>query len=185
MNRARQLIAATDFSTVAAPSIDPPATLFTGTLTVTATVDTGATAKYTTDGTEPVETSADFPGGGLSVASSTVLTVAAFRADAGSGEMRRSKSVRYTYTLDSTTTKVATPSIVLTPPSYTSFDTTSTCSIYCATSSSTIKYRINGGSWNTNSASFSVNALDSVESYATKGGSTDSEIAWDIYENIT
>lgn len=161
---------------IATPSLSPPAQLFTTTITVLATcADGAATIRYTTDGTPVSPSSTAFPGGGLTFTSTTVLRVRAYDGNDTSGE------VSQTYTIDSTASVTATPSISFSPHSAATSSPTSTCTLTCATSGATIHYRINGGSWTTYSSGFTVNDGDTVEAYASHSGLTDSGIAYDSY----
>lgn len=66
--------------TVTTPVLSPLPGTYTAIQTVTATAPTGATIRYTTDGTEPAFGSALYTGP-LSIANTTLLKVKAFRAD--------------------------------------------------------------------------------------------------------
>jgi hypothetical protein len=165
-------------SAVAAPSLDPPGQLFATTITVNATCATsGATLRYTQDGTHVDSSSPAFPGGGLTLTNTAILKVRAFNGGDTSSEVTQQ------YTLNGTGAKVATPSINLNPHNYATFASTTSATASCATSGSTMRKRINGGSWSAYSGASTLNVGDLYEVQGQKGGLTDSDIASTIYEN--
>lgn len=82
---------------VSAPVLSPAdGTKFTDTLTVTCTCGTdGATIRYTTDGTDPTESSGTWPSGGLKLETTTAVKVRGYKAG-----MTASAVVSASYTKD-------------------------------------------------------------------------------------
>jgi hypothetical protein len=166
-------------NTVSMPSVSPASKLFTTSETVSAAGESGATLRYTTDGSEVDPACNVFPGGGLTISETTVLRVRAFKTGTG-GRLMRSPELQANYTKNSTTPRVATPSIWFSPGSG-SGQTNSTCTIGCATSGASIYYAINGGSNQVYTGTFSISDQQQVSTYAAKSGMTDSDSNYDTY----
>lgn len=69
------------------PILSPNGNLFNGSVNVfQLAAPLGSTFRYTTDGTVPLETSSEFPGGGLSFSESTLLRVRGFELGSAPGQ---------------------------------------------------------------------------------------------------
>ncbi|MDD2230342.1 MAG: chitobiase/beta-hexosaminidase C-terminal domain-containing protein [Candidatus Cloacimonetes bacterium] len=120
--------------TIATPTFSPAAGTYTTVQTVSISCATsGASIRYTTNGTDPTESSSQYSSP-ISVQSTTTLKVKAFKAN-----YNPSSIVTATYTINLPT--VATPSISLASGTYTGGQTTS---ISCSTSGASIRYTTNG-----------------------------------------
>jgi len=151
-------------------SLDPGGQQFTTTVTVTATHgDAGATIRYTTNGTPVTGASQAFPGGGLTLTSTTTLRVAAYKTGYQSAETIQS------YTIDTVTAQVAAPSLTWTG---TRGATAIVITATCATSGAAIKYQVNGGSEVAYATPYSLALGSYIEFYATKAAHLTSAISY-------
>lgn len=156
-----------------APSVSPAGGLISGATNISVTVPSGAdVVRYTTNGSQVTRTSQEWPRIGavyttLGITSTTILRVQAF-SSAG----QASEEITELYTLDSTTSKVATPTIR--GPG----GITGNCHIECATAGATVYYLLNFGAPQVYAGPFSIDHYDEVVSYATKAAMIDSSSAY-------
>ncbi|MDD2230699.1 MAG: chitobiase/beta-hexosaminidase C-terminal domain-containing protein [Candidatus Cloacimonetes bacterium] len=160
---------------VATPSISLASGTYTGIQTTTISCSTsGASIHYTTDGTDPTETSSQYSSP-ISVQNTTTLSAKAFKAS-----YNPSSTVTATYTFNLPT--VATPTFNPTGGTYTS---PKNVTISCFTSGATIRYTTNGTNPNATSAQYtgtiSVTATTTLNAKAFKTGYNDSAVATAIY----
>lgn len=161
---------------VPSPSIDPPSQTFSGTLTVSVSVPSGYTLRYTRDGSEVRPTSPEWPTASGSYTTLAITDSAHLRCRLyTTADGRAGAEVHRIYTSASSpgTSQVATPALAKT----TRPGLAGSVSATCATSGSSIRYRINGGSWTTYSTPVSISSGALFEAQAQKSGLTDSEIA--------
>ncbi|MFZ2539218.1 MAG: glycosyl hydrolase family 18 protein, partial [Oscillospiraceae bacterium] len=132
-----KLIGTNPIQTVATPSFSPTGGTFSVAQSVTISCATaGATIRYTTDGTQPTATSAQY-NGAINVASTTTLNAKAFKTG-----MTDSVTASATYTISSTPIQtVATPSF---SPIGGTFNVAQSVTISCATAGATIRYTTDG-----------------------------------------
>lgn len=120
---------------VAAPAFSPVAGFYSGAQTVTVTTATsGATLRYTLDGSLPAESSPVVPGGGVVVDQSTTLKVQGFRSGWTASDVTMG-----VYWINLGT--VATPTLSPTPGTFTS---PQLVTISTTTSGATIRYTTDG-----------------------------------------
>lgn len=157
-------------TTLPPPSIDPVATTFDGAsaLSVSMVEPSGATVRYTLDGSEVTASSPEWPGGAGSYTTLSVAGTAQLRAKAFLSGRRSSEATGLyinTGTAESTTTtRVATPTITLndTPGSATS------ATISTATSGATLEYNLNSGGWTSYTGAVSISTDDVLDARASK-----------------
>lgn len=165
-------------SSVATPIFNPSAGTYPGTQSVTiACTTSGATIKYTTDGTDPKTSStAKTYGSAISVTATTTIKAYAFKSG-----MTNSDIASATYTIQQ---KVATPTFSPVAGTYTG---TQRVKITCTTSGVTIKYTTDGSDPITSSTAktystvISVSSSTTIKAYAYKAGMTNSSVASAIY----
>lgn len=173
----RNLIAWDTFSayTISPPSLSPAAQLFTTSIAISIAAQAGETVRYTSDGQQVTSASQEWPKGGgvyttLTLTGTTTLRLRSFNGTQCSAETTA------TYTLDSTTARVATPGING-PAGH-----NGTAYVYCGTSGASISYQKNGGGYGAYTVGIAVSIGDTIEAYATHAGMTDSDTAY--YENF-
>jgi alpha-tubulin suppressor-like RCC1 family protein len=129
------VVSATYTFKVATPAFSPAAGNYSAAQTVAITsATTGATLRYTTDGSVPTTSSAVVPGGGLLVDKSTTVKVRGFRTGWTNSDLRQGT---YMITLGT----VAAPQFSSSGGTYTSSQTVSLSS---TTSGATIRYTTDG-----------------------------------------
>ena len=163
---------------VAKPTFNPTAPrTFASTITVSiACATTGATIRYTTNGTDPTSSSAIYTSP-LTFSASTILKARAFKSG-----MTDSAVASGTYTKLGS---VATPTFSPAPPQ--TFTSTITVSIACATTGATIRYTTNGTDPTSSSTVYSgpltFSATTTLKARAFKSGLTDSAVSSGTYAN--
>ncbi|HPG38813.1 MAG TPA: chitobiase/beta-hexosaminidase C-terminal domain-containing protein [bacterium] len=162
--------------TVAAPVFNPLPGTFTGPQNITITSATaGAAIYYTTDGTEPTQTSTRYTTP-VVVNSTLTLKARAFKTDWASSAIASG-----TYTITGT---IAAPTFNPTPGTYTSAQNVT---ISCTTAGTTIRYTTNGSDPTETSTQYSgpltvpLNTIITFKARAFKSGSTPSSIATGTY----
>jgi hypothetical protein len=167
-------------NTLSTPSVSPSSQLFTGTLTLSLLVASGYTVRYSTTGAVTAN-SQEWPKSGgsyttLGITTTTTLRVRAFSGGAQSDELICS------YTLDSTSSKVAAPTFL----SMVAPGGTATVTLGCATSGATIYWRKlpAGGSWTSwaTTGTITLGNRTALEAYATKSGMYDSDLLEFVWE---
>jgi hypothetical protein len=166
---------------VAKPSLSPSdGTEFDANLTVRASTTTsGATLRYTTNGSDPTSGSTTFPANGLSLDRTTTVKVRGFKSG-----MKDSEVVGATYRK---LERVAKP--VLSPADGTQFDDKLTIRASTATSGATLRYTTNGSDPTAGSTTFPANGLSldrttTVKVRAFKSGMKDSEVVGATYRKL-
>jgi len=161
---------------VAAPTFSPAGGTYTSTQTVTISCSTsGATVRYTTDGSEPSAISTTYltP---IEASSSMVIKAKAFRA-----EMDDSETATATYTIN-LPVKIAALTFFPVGGTYTS---TQTVTISCSTSGATVRYTTDGSEPSANSTlylgPFKVSSSMTIKAKAFKEGIIDSDTATATY----
>ena len=156
--------------TVADPSFTPAAGTYTSAQSVAITSNTtGATIRYTTDGTTPTASNGTVYSSAVTVNSNTTL-----KAIATKSGMLDSNVASAAYTI-----KVATPVIT---PSAGTYNTVQSVSLSTTTVGATIRYTTDGSTptssnGNVYSTAFEVGATATVKAMAYKSGLTDSDVA--------
>lgn len=162
--------------TVATPTFSPAAGTYTSAQTVSiSTTTSGATIRYTTDGTTPSETAGTVYSGAISVSASETLKAIAYKstwADSAIGSAA--------YTITGT---VATPTF---SPAAATYSTTQSVTISSTTSGATIRYTTNGTSPSETTGTvyagpITVSATETVKAIAYESGWIDSAIASAAY----
>ena len=163
---------------VATPTLDPVGGTYPSTQNIVLSCSTsGATIRYTTDGTEPTLTSIAYSNP-ISVSSSTVTVKAkAFKSGMTDSD---TASATYTITLPG---KVATPTF---SPVGNTYSSAQTVTISCDTSGATVRYTIDGSEPTSASTVYSVpiavnSGTVTVKAKAFKSGMTDSDTATATY----
>ncbi len=165
-------------STVATPGVSPGAMTSSSPISVTMSCATsGATIRYTTNGSDPVSTSSVY-GGVFTLSSSATVRARAYKSG-----MTDSAVVSATYTISSLpVSTVATP--VMSPGTITSSSPINV-TMSCTTGAATIRYTLNGSDPVATSTiyggAFSVSISTTVKARAFKSGMTDSAVASAIY----
>jgi len=163
-------------SVVIAPVFSPAAGSYSSSQSVAITSATsGATIRYTTDGSTPTTTSGSVYSSAISISSNTTLKAIAYKSG-----MTTSTVTSGDYLIGSV---VAAPSFSPTAGSYSS---TQSVSISTATSGATIRYTTNGNepsstSGNVYSGAISISETTTLKAIAYKSGSLDSEITTGLY----
>jgi hypothetical protein len=157
--------------TVATPSFSPAGGTYTSVQTVTVSCATaGASIRYTTNGSDPTESSTLYSGS-ISVSSTTTLKAMAFKANYNPSLIA---TAAYTFNLPI----VATPSFSPAGGTYTSDQTVA---ISCATAGASIRYTTNGSdpteSSSLYSGSISVSSTTTLKAKAFKASYNPSLIA--------
>ena len=162
---------------VATPTYSPVAGTYTTIQTVSiATATSGASIRYTTDGSNPSETAGTLYSGPITIASTTTLKAIAY----ASGMADSSVNIGV-FTIQTTT--VATPAFSPAPGSYT---TTQSVTISTSTSGSTIRFTTDGSTPSETagtvySGAITVSGTTTINAIAYESGYTDSAVATAIY----
>jgi len=159
---------------VATPTFSPPAGTYSSSQSVTVSCATsGATIRFTLDGSEPTSSSASYSGP-ISVSSGTVTV----RAKAFKSGMTDSDTASATYTIEPPVSKVATPTF---SPSGGSYSSSQNVALSCSTSGATIRYTTDGSEPSSSSTAYSssiqVSSTTTVKVKAFKSGMTTSDTA--------
>ena len=164
---------------VAAPTFSPAPGTYSSTQSVTiASTTSGATIRYTTDGSTPNGASAVYTGA-ISVSSTTTI-----RAIATASGMSDSPVNGGTYTISIVVPPetVATPTFTPAPGTYSSAQSVTIAS---NTSGATVRYTTDGSTPNGSSTIYtgavSVNSTTTIRAIATASGMTDSQVAVGTY----
>lgn len=172
-------IAVTDSTpqNVAAPTFGIPGGTYNTAQTVSLNcATTGATIRYTTDGTIPTSTSSVYSGS-ITVSSST--TIKAYAVKSG---MTNSDVVSATYTISPVTQQVAAPTFSIPEGTY---NTAQTVSLNCATTGAVIRYTVDGTIPTSSSPVYSspitVTETTTIKAYTVKSGMTDSNVVSAAY----
>jgi uncharacterized protein (DUF1800 family) len=164
--------------TVAPPTFSPAAGTYTTGQTVTlSTTTTGASIRYTTNGTTPSETVGTIYSAGFSVAATATVKAIAYKAG-----LTDSAVVTATYTITPLST-VAAPTFSPAPGTYTSAQTVTLTS---ATTGASIRYTTDGTTPSETAgtlytAGFSLGSSATVKAIAFKSGSADSAVVSATY----
>jgi subtilisin family serine protease len=159
---------------VATPTFSQPAGTYIGSVTVSISCTTsGATIRYTTDGTDPTSSSTQYTGP-LTLTTTTTLKARAFKTGMTDSEVA---SVIYTVI-----PKVATPTFSQPTGTYIG---SVTVSISCTTSGATIRYTTNGFDPTSSSTQYTgpliLTTATTLKAKAFKTGMTDSDVASATY----
>ncbi len=164
-------------ATVATPKLNPASgATFASSLTVSASTTTsGATVRYTTNGSDPTSSS--------STTAPTLTATATVKARAFKSGMADSAVASGTYT-KLTLTPVATPT--LSPASGATFASSLTVSASTTTSGATVRYTTNGSDPTSGSTTTAptLTATATVKARAFKSGMADSAVATGTYTQI-
>jgi chitinase len=163
-------------STVATPVFSPGGGTYSTAQSVTITCTTsGATIRYTTDGSAPTSTSAQYTGV-ITVASTSTIKAKGFKSG-----MNDSAVASATYTISSQQT-VAAP--VFNPAGGT-YSSAQSVTMTCATNGATIRYTTDGSSPTSASALYSgaitVSSTTTIKAKAFKSGLNDSAVTSATY----
>lgn len=163
-------------SQVATPTFSPAGGTYSTAQSVTiSSATSGATIRYTTDGTTPTSSSPVYSGP-INVASTQ--TIKAYASKSG---MTDSPVASVTYTIN-TVSQVATPTF---SPAGGTYSTAQSVTLSCATSGATIRYTTDGSTPTSSSPVYSgpisISSTKTVKAYASKSGMTDSAIASATY----
>lgn len=155
---------------VATPTFNPAAGAYTGPITISTTTS-GATIRYTTDGSNPSETNGTVFATPITLTSNTTIRAIAYKAGMTDSNIA---SAAYTFT-------VATPTFSPSPGAY-----TTPVSISTTTSGATIRYTTdNSAPSETNgtvySTPISLASTTTIKAIAYKTGFTDSTVASGTY----
>ncbi len=162
--------------TVATPAFNPPGGTYSTAQNVAITCTTsGATIRYTTDGSEPTSSSAVYTGA-ITVSSTATIKAKAFRSG-----MNDSSTATAAYTIDSS--RVAMP--VLSPAGG-NYSTAQNVTITCATSGADIRYTADGSEPSASSALYTgaipvTSGTVTIKAKAFKSGMTGSATASATY----
>lgn len=163
-------------STVAAPAFAPAAGTYTSAQSVTiANATSGASIRYTTNGTTPTPTAGTLYSGPVSIAATTTLKAIAYKSG-----MTDSSVTTGTYTISPV---VAAPTFAPAPGTYTSAQSVTIAS---ATSGASIRYTTDGSTPTATSGTLysgpvSIAASATLKAIAYKSGMTDSAVTSGIY----
>jgi len=165
--------------TVATPSFSPGGGSYTSAQIVSINCSTtGATIRYTTNGSDPTPNSTLYSTP-INVSASTTIKAKAYKSG-----YTDSGVATATYTISNTQT-VATPTF---NPSGGNYSTTQTVSIFCSTSGATVRYTTNGSTPTSSSSVYnspiSISSNTTIKAKAFKSGWNDSAVASATY-NIT
>ncbi len=160
----------------ATPTFSPAAGSYSTAQSVTIGCATsGATIRYTTDGSTPTSSSMVYSGP-ISVSKTTTI-----KAYATASGMTDSAVATAAYTIGATQ-QVATPTF---SPTGGVYNTAQSVTISCATSGATIRYTTDGSTPTSSSAIYSgpiaVSKTTTMKAYATASGMTDSAVATATY----
>ncbi len=161
---------------VATPTISPPSGNYTSAINVTTTSSTsGATIRYTTDGTTPTSSSPIFPTS-LNISTNTTITARGFKPG-----MDDSDNLIASYTF-STMDQVVTPVIF---PAGGSYSSTQNVTITCSTSGASIYYTTDGSTPSSSSTPYSggisISSSTILKAIGTETGMIDSVVATEVY----
>ncbi len=162
--------------TVATPSFSPAGGTYSTAQSVTiSSATSGATIRYTTNGSDPTSSSTVYTGP-ITISTTTTLKAKAFKsglADSGIASA--------TYTISSAS-QVATPTF---SPAGGTYSSAQSVTISCATSGATIRYTTDGTTPTSSSPVYSgpisISSTKTVKAYATKSGMTNSAVASATY----
>jgi len=163
-------------STVATPTFSPGAGTYSSTQAVTISSSTsGATIRYTTNGTNPTSTTGTVYSSPVSVSATGTLKAIAYKSG-----MTDSSVSSAAYTINST---VATPTF---SPGAGTYSSTQAVTISSSTSGATIRYTTNGTNPTSTtgtvySSPVSVSSTTTLKAIAYKSGMTDSSVATATY----
>lgn len=165
--------------TVATPSFSPGGGSYTSAQIVSIScATTGATIRYTTNGSDPTPNSTLYSTP-INVSASTTIKAKAYKSG-----YTDSGVATATYTI-STTQTVATPTF---NPSGGSYSSAQSVTISCSTSGATIRYTTNGGTPTSSSSVYNspinISSNTTIKAKAFKSGWSDSAVASATY-NIT
>jgi hypothetical protein len=163
--------------TVATPTLSPGGGTYTSAQTVTISCATsGATIRYTTDGSEPSSTSTTYSSP-ISVGATTTIKAKAFKSG-----MTDSATATAVYTISMSPETVITPTFSPTSGSYASAQSVT---LNCNTTDATIRYTIDGSEPTASSTIYSspisVGVTTTIKAKAFKSGMTDSATASATY----
>ncbi|MGB8380214.1 MAG: chitobiase/beta-hexosaminidase C-terminal domain-containing protein, partial [Dermatophilaceae bacterium] len=161
-----------NYGTLAAPTISPAAGAYISSVSVTLSCATGATARYTTDGSTPSSSSSAY-GAPLVLAQTTTLRASCFQLDHATSSM-----TTVTYSV-----QVATPTLSKASGSY---PAGTTVTLTSPTSGATLYYTLDGTDPKTSSTTLPSGDTLVLGNYtlkvkAVKGGALDSAIASATY----
>jgi hypothetical protein len=165
--------------TVVAPGFSPGGGTYTSAQNVTITTSTsGATIRYTTNGSNPTSTSGTVYSGPVAISATATLKAIAYKS--GSTD---SAVTSATYTINTSPTQVAAPSFNPGGGTYTSAQSVT---ITSATSGVTIRYTTNGTNPTSTSGTVyagpvSIGATSTLKAIAYKSGMTDSAVTTASY----
>jgi hypothetical protein len=164
-------------SKVATPTFSPPSGTYSNGQSVTISCSTsGATIRFTSDGSEPTSSSDIYSD--ITLVAGTVT----FKAKAFKSGMTASDTASATYTVELPPDVVATPTF--NPPSGT-YSSSQSVTISCSTSGATIRYTVGGSeptqSSTTYSGPISVSTTTTIKAKAFKSGMTASNTASATY----
>ena len=162
---------------VAQPVISPGSQSTTNSVTVSIScATTGATIRYTTNGSDPSSSSTAY-GGSFTLSSSATVKARAFK-----NGMTESGVASAAYSISVSISQVAPP--VINPGSM-STPNPITVSISCPTNGATIRYTLNGSDPNSSSTaytgSFTLSSSATVKARGFKNGMTESTVASQTY----
>jgi len=159
---------------VSNPSFNPPGGTYYGAQSVTISCSTdGAIIRYTTNGTEPSESSSEFTNA-ISVTSSISIKAIAYKTDWVQSQISTASYTIYT--------NVATPTFD--PPEGT-YTTAQYIRILCSTSGAVIKYTLDGTEPSSSSSQYSspisISSSTTIKAKAFRTGLTESNTATSEY----
>lgn len=164
---------------VAAPQFSPGGGTYTSTQNVTITTSTsGATIRYTTDGSNPSPTTGTIHSGSIAISTTSTLKAIAYK-----NGMTDSSIASATYTINTGGGQVAAPSF---SPGGGSYSTAQNVTISTSTSGATIRYTTNGStptatSGSVYSGAVSISSSSTLKAIAYKSGMTDSAVTSATY----
>jgi hypothetical protein len=162
---------------VAAPTFNPGGGAYTSAQSVTiATATSGASIRYTTNGTAPTSTTGTLYSGPVSIAATTTLKAIAYKS--GSTD---SSVTSATYTINAAT--VAAPTF---SPAGGTYSTAQSVTISTTTTGASIRYTTDGSTPTSTtgtlySSQVSISATTTLKAIAFKSGSTDSSVTSATY----
>jgi hypothetical protein len=163
--------------TVAAPTFNPAGGSYTSAQSVAiATATTGASIRYTTNGTTPTSTTGTLYSGPVAISATTTLKAIAYKS--GSNDSSVSSA---TYTIS--TPQVVAPSF---SPAGGTFTSAQSVTITSVTSGASIRYTTDGSTPTSTtgtlySSPVAINATTTLKAIAFKSGSTDSTVTSATY----
>lgn len=162
--------------TVATPTFSPASGTYSSAQSVTISCTTsGATIRYTTNGSDPTSSSTVYTGP-ITVSATTTIKAKAFQSG-----LMDSGIASATYTISSTT-QVAAPTF---NPAGGTYSSAQSVSISCATSGATIRYTTNGSDPTSSSTTYTgpitISSTTTIKAKAFKSGMTDSAMASAVY----